>query len=554
MSHSSCIEKIECPKCGSSDGNQVFHSEKDGYTSYCFSCSTYDGDPYRDKPKDYKPVKVGKTAEQIAQELKEIGEYQTKDLPDRKLKRGSLEYFGVKTGVSEEDGQTVVSHFYPYTKNDEIVGYKVRIVEGKKFFSLGTMRDVDAFGWNQAKLTGSRKLFITAGEIDAMSLLKILKDYQRGTQYADDDPAVISVPKGEAHAAEFISKNYSKYSKMFKEIVYIGDQDEPGKKAAKEVSIRCPGILTVDLPVKDISEGLRQGISKRIAQACLFQSAPPKNTRVISATSLYEDALKPPEFGFPYPWKALTKITRGIRLGESVYFGSGVKNGKSVVVNALAAHAITNLGWSVMLVKPEEQVAKTYKMVAGQVAGVPFDNPEIEFNRSAFDSAVKKIGDKLFLLDAYQEISWSTLKQDIIYAASQGVKMVVIDPITNLTNKLDAATANTELQSIAQEISSLAMDLQIAVFLFCHLKSPDSGPPHERGGKVLSHQFAGSRAMMRSSNIMIGLEANRDPDLPEEQRNLRKLVVLENRESGETGVVNLSWSKSTGLFTEYEEL
>lgn len=554
MSHSSCIEKIECPKCGSSDGNQVFHSEKDGYTSYCFSCSTYDGDPYRDKPKDYKPVKVGKTAEQIAQELKEIGQYQTKDLPDRKLKKGSLEYFGVKTGVSEEDGQTVVSHFYPYTKNDEIVGYKVRIVEGKKFFSLGTMKDVDAFGWSQAKLTGSRKLFITAGEIDAMSLFKILKDYQRGTQYADDDPAVISVPKGEAHAAEFISKNYSKYSKMFKEIVYIPDQDGPGLEAAKAVSVKCPGILIAELPVKDISEGLKQGISKRIAQAVLFQSAVPKSTSLVLADSIYEEALKPPEYGFDYPWKKLTKMLRGQRFGETCYWGAGVKQGKSVLVNALAAHAIQKLGWKVMLVKPEEPLAKTYKMVAGQLMGIPFENPEVDFDKDAFSKARDIIGDNLFLLDAYQEISWENLKRDIIYASSQGVKMVIIDPLSNLTNKLDAATANTELQSIAQELSRLSMDLQIVVHIFCHLKSPDSGLPHERGGKVLSSQFAGSRAMMRSCNAMIGLEGSRDPELPEEQRNLRKLVVLENRESGETGVVHLSWSRNTGLFTEYEQI
>ena len=96
------------------------------------------------------------------------------------------------------------------------------------------------------------------------------------------------------------------------------------------------------------------------------------------------------------------------------------------------------------------------------------------------------------------------------------------------------------------------MDLNIAVFIFCHLKAPESGDPHERGGKVLSSQFAGSRAMMRSCHLMIGLEGNKNPDKPEEERNLRRLVVLENRESGQTGVVNLSWNRNTTLFTEFK--
>src|SRR5690606_6439446 len=372
-----------------------------------------DGDPYRDKPKDYKPVKVGKTAEQIAQELKEIGEYPTKDLPDRKLKRGSLEYFGVKTGVSEEDGQTVVSHFYPYTKNDEIVGYKVRVVEGKRFFSLGTMKDVDAFGWSQAKLTGSRKLFITAGEIDAMSLFKILKDYQRGTQYANDDPAVISVPKGEAHAAEFISKNYSKYSKMFKEIVYIPDQDGPGLEADKAVSVKCPGILIAELPVKDISEGLKQGISKRIAQAVLFQSSKPKNTRIVQASDLFEAAKEKPVMGYSWPWKHLTKTTRGIRMGETIYIGASQKMGKSDVVNTLIAHFIKEHGWKVFAVKPEENNKKTIKMVANKLTGKFYHDPEKEFDMKAFDQACKTIGDNLILLNLFQTLKWETVKHDI---------------------------------------------------------------------------------------------------------------------------------------------
>ena len=126
----------------------------------------------------------------------------------------------------------------------------------------------------------------------------------------------------------------------------------------------------------------------------------------------------------------------------------------------------------------------------------------------------------------------------------------MIDPITNLTNGMDAASANTKLQEIAQELSALALDLNVVIFIFCHLRNPDSGPPHERGGEVLSAQFAGSRAMARSCNLMLGLEGNRDPNLSPEERNVRTLVLLEDREFGETGRFGLYWDKNTGLFNE----
>jgi twinkle protein len=106
------------------------------------------------------------------------------------------------------------------------------------------------------------------------------------------------------------------------------------------------------------------------------------------------------------------------------------------------------------------------------------------------------------------------------------------------------------LQEIAQELAAMALDLNTVIFIFCHLRNPDGGPPHERGGEVLSSQFAGSRAMARSCNLMLGLEGNRDPNLSNEEKNLRTLVLLEDREFGQTGRFKLFWDERTGLFNE----
>ena len=220
------------------------------------------------------------------------------------------------------------------------------------------------------------------------------------------------------------------------------------------------------------------------------------------------------------------------------------------MVNQLAAYLIEVIGWKVFLVKPEEANEKTYKLVCGKVAKKRFTDPKVPFDEDAFDKAGEVIGDSLMMLDLYQHVGWQTLQVDIRHAAANGCKAVFIDPITNLTNGMSAANANEALQGIAQELSALAKDLDIVVFIFCHLRNPDGGPSHERGGEVLSSQFAGSRAMARSCNLMLGLEGNRDPSLPSEQQNIRQFVILENRETGEVGRFPFYWDSNTTIFTE----
>lgn len=207
-------------------------------------------------------------------------------------------------------------------------------------------------------------------------------------------------------------------------------------------------------------------------------------------------------------------------------------------------------GLKVLMAKPEEANVKTYQLMVGKAAGRIFHDPKVPFDHAAYDKASPLIWDNLCMVNLYQHMGWKTLEADIRMAAAMGCKAIFIDPITNLTANMDSAQANTALQEIATTLSSMALDLDVVIFVFCHLKAPENGLPHELGGKVFSNQFAGSRAMMRSCNYMIALEGNKSEDLPEEQRNVRTLKVLEDREFGQVGHTTLFWDKATGLFSE----
>lgn len=548
-----CVEKIrhDDPRCGK-HALQVFLADDGTYNGYCFSCGKYEADPYKDQPRGYKPQVVKKTQEQIEAEIKEIrDEYPIVALPDRKLRADSLAYFGIKIGVSEEDGQTPASHFYPYYRDGALVGYKCRIIEGKRMWSLGDCGDVDLFGWEQAVAAGGKKLYITEGEIDAVSLYQALRDKAKGTQYENLHPPVVSLPHGAGAAGKDLARLAKTVGKTFKEIVFVFDMDDAGRRAVEAGMLIFPNAVSATLPGKDFNQCVMDGRQIAAVNAVVFGASRPKNSRLIQASSLREAAKAPPVFGVSWPWKHITEATRGIRLGETIYIGAGQKQGKSEVVNQVAAHLMKEHGWNVFLCKPEEANNKTFKMIAGKMVGKFFHDPTKAFDEVAYDRAADLIGDRLFLMNLYQHVDFDVLKADIIEAVKvHDVKAVFIDPITNFTNGMAAAEANTKLQEIAQELAAMALDLGIVIFIFCHLRNPDGGPSHERGGDVLSSQFAGSRAMARSCNLMLGLQGNRDPDLPPEERNMRNLVLLEDREFGNTGRYGLYWDLNTGIFNE----
>ena len=547
-----CIEKLP-HSCGTSDALQIFQSDRTGeYTGYCYACDTYVPEPYGNKRPSFKP-KIKKSVAETEEELNEINALKTFTLTDRKLSKEYLEYFGVKVAVSEQDGTSPVIHYYPYFNNNVLSAYKARLIAGKQFWSIGNIKDVELFGWKQALETGAKTLYITEGELDAVALFQALKEKAKGTDWEKFSPAVVSLINGASSAKKDLVKFSSPILHNFKEIVLVFDEDAAGEEAVKAAMQVFPYAKTVDLPAKDPNDCVIKGYSLALCNAVLFKKNKPKNTRILPGSGLIQMARVAPTMGLSWPWQGMTKLTRGIRMGETIYLGSGVKMGKTTMVSTLIAHLITEHKLKVFVAQPEETPAKTFKLVVGKVAKRIFHDPEIPFDYDAYDKSAPLVGDNVHILDLYQSLDWNTLRVDITTAVEDGCKAVFIDPITNLTNGIDPSQANTILQEFAQQLAYIAKDLNIVVFMFCHLKAPESGTPHERGGKVYSNQFAGSRAMMRSCNLMLGLEGNKDPDLSLEERNMRRLVILEDREFGTTGYIPLFYDSNTGLYHEIKE-
>lgn len=565
-----CLDKLP-HSCGTKKGLQVFAGENGNVDGYCFACATYVPNPYgEERSNESLPAPKVKSEQEKKEELLEVGTYPSLDVPSRKLRGDLLELFGVKTSLSEEDGKTPTAMYYPYYKDGKLIGYRIRTLGDKKFWCVGSTKDADLFGWERAKASGAKRLIITEGEDDAMALTRILERYTK-TEYRDYMPAVVSLTHGSGSAKRDLARFKSEIGKYFREVALCFDNDVAGEKAVKEAKLVLPNALTITLPGKDAQECLANGNSKAAFNAVQFKASEVKTTKLIFGDSLHEEGRKSPTWGdLTWPWDHLNKVTRGIRYGETIYIGAGVKMGKSEIVNALGAHFIKVHDIKVFMCKPEEANVKSYKLLASKLVGSIFHDPSRDFDFEAYDKAGEILKGKLAMVNLYQHLGWESLKSDIISAVEWGAKAVFIDPITNLTNGDNAGDANSKLQEIAQELSSMAMDYNIVIFIFCHLKAPEGSVtkekrekfyhdgkyiglgncPHEMGGDIYSSQFAGSRAMMRSCNLMLGLEGNKDSEIPEEARNMRNIKLLEDREFGETGVFPLYWDKKTSLFKE----
>ena len=497
---------------------------RDGVSWHCDRCGYHEG-------KEIKEEKMNIT---------DVATFSSEAIGERKIRKEVVGHFNVKMGRSETTGE-VDSHFYPITKEGKTTGYKVRKLP-KEFYSVGDGKGaIELFG--QAVVPrGGKKLLITGGELDCLAAYQMLYD-----KYPNFKPSVVSLPKGENASA--VADNLE-YVLSFEEVLIYTDMDKPGREAAESIcSLLGSKAKLVITSEKDACDMLKVGKQAEFINA-FFNAKVYAPDGFVTVDDVYEEATAMPVWGKAWPWPSMTKLTYGRRLGEGIYFGAGVKVGKSEAVNQIVHHITQVEGGKVAVFKLEEKPAMTVRKIAGKIMHKQFHIPDGDFTQEELIEGVSKVRGGPVFYDSYGSTSWDKLKAAIRHAVvAEGCQDIIIDPLTRLTTGMDAAQANTELERISDEISKMAKDLGFFYMFFCHLKSPQTGKPHEEGGKVHSNQFTGSRAMMRACYYMVGIE--RDKTLEDEvARNMSTFVLLEDRAFGNSGNFPVFYDRQTGDYLE----
>jgi len=538
------IKDHPCPACREnghdSAGNHLLEFDDGG--KYCPKKEHHISvRPYKEGVGNIKALVEAEDRAINTSEIKGIDKLPTTALKGRGISEKVASHYGTRVEYSSKTGEEK-AYFCPVTKEGKIIAYKKRLLP-KSFYWVGSIKGKkpELFGQAQCQ-PGGKKLLITEGYEDMAAACQML-----WAKYPDFVPNVVSLIHGDK--ATSVSDNID-FVSSFDEVLIYTDKDDAGKKVGEEIAkLVGAKALMVTTTEKDANDMLKKGKQKEFINA-FFQPQPYAPEGFITVDDIFEEATAMPTWGKSWPWPTLTKKTYGRRLGEGAYFGAGVKIGKSEAVNQIVHHVTQVEKGKIAVFKLEEKPAMTIRKIAGKIKHKQFHIPDGDFTQEELIDGVNAARSGVVLYDSYGATSWDTLKVAIRHAVLvEGCEDIIIDPLTRLTAGMDSSAANTELDRIADEISTMAKDLGFFYMIFAHLKAPQNGRPHEEGGQVHSNQFTGSRAMMRAAYYFIGIQRNKleeDPVL----RNTSTFVLLEDRAFGNSGSFEVFFDRSTGDYLE----
>lgn len=465
-------------------------------------------------------------------------QYDYKDLAKRKIPEAICKQFRYGIGADKHGNIVQIANYFD--KDKQLVGQKLRY-PNKDFKFIGDAKASTMFGQSLWGNSG-KKLVITEGEIDALS-------YATAT---DGKYPVVSLKNGAQAAKKEIAQHID-WINGYEEVYIWFDNDDVGREAVNDVVHLIPAdkLRIIRHPdYKDANEVLLYKGKAGVLNA-FYNAERYKPDDIVTPLDLLDTVAEPIQVGFPYAYSALTQMLYGRRFGEVVTIGAGVSVGKTDFVMTQVAHDISK-GWKVATFMLEQSVKETILRTAGKIDGKHYHLPNHEFDKEKLKATVSGMDGKLFMFDNFGANTWEIIREKIRYMAyNYECRIFYIDNLTALNSH--AADERRNLDALMSEVAGLAKELDIWIMLVSHLNPPKKGASHEAGGRTEQNQFTGSRAIMRWSYTMLGIERNTLHEEPDE-RNKGLIRVLKDRFSGSaTGrTVGFYYDRDTGLVHETE--
>lgn len=462
-------------------------------------------------------------------------------IQDRGLDKEACEFFGIRSTVNAAGD--ITQHHYPiHNDGGKLVGYKTRYCADKSFKTTRSEAAKTLFGQHKAG-KGGKLLVITEGELDAASAHQMFKS--RGKNYK-----VVSLPTGANTRA---IRDNIEYLESFETIAIAFDQDEPGQEAAKEVA----GILTpgrcklMKFSEKDPNDLLQAGKSAEFFNS-LWNASEHRPDGICGVEDLYEDAIKPVEWGMSWPWPKLTEATFGYRRKEIYGIGAGSGSGKTEFFKECINHVIHTHNNPAGVLFLEEPAAKTLKVLAGKKFNKRFHIPGEDWTVDELKDGINDLKGKVYLYNHFGAKNWDHIRSKIKYMVTAlGIKDIFLDHLTALVAQED--NEYKALNRIMEELATLAQELDCTIFYISHLRKAN-GTPHEEGGRVSADQFKGSGSIVFWSDFLFGLERDQQAE-DKDERDTTTFRVLKDRNTGlSTGLTfKLEYQHDTGRWVEKSE-
>ena len=542
----SCWYKTSCPSCGSSDGNQVYTYDDKPNDSFCFACDTYHPSVSNSEvvPRYIKPYKAD-----TMKDLEHIKALPILGIEDRKIRQETASTYRVRASVSQEDGTTITHIYSPDTLKGQLTGYECKEVSSKKFSSIGDRKgELDL--WGSWTCVGGNKLFITEGRLDAMALHQTINEYN-GDKYKDFKASVVSLTRGASGAVKDLLNNKALFSK-YKEIVLVFDGDDAGAKATKECLKLFPLFKVAKLSMKDPCDMLVAGKEKELYESCVFNASVERQGEVVDVSDIIENAMLKPQMGISFPWPTVTKACFGIRPHTIHCVGAAPKIGKTDHQHQLVHHLVYNEGVKVGMFDLENSPVKTAKKLASKQAKKDFTRPDTIYEDSELRSTLESLDGKVRFYDRSGSRDWEDIRTAITEMhLLDGINIFIIDPITALISRFSSGEANDELNKICTDVSDLCSLYPITLFFYSHVNPKHkTSTPHEKGARVYSSEFTGSRAMEKWMHYGHGISRDRTDECPEERKNMSEFYMLFDRDFGQSYTCDVYFDEQTVTYLE----
>ena len=495
------IGRLPCPftDCGSSD---AFCWNDDKQTGHCKSCDT--GYPNRKQThawaRNEYPLK--ERTPPLTQRPVTSSTYEG----IRGIDADVCQLYGIQKQL--DDTGSPVRYAFKWPGNVKYRGY-----DEKKFWlkDKGSIDDLFGPDFNKGS---SNRIYITEGEFDAASLYQIL-----GKTFP-----VKSLPSA-TMSERFLKKNYD-YLNSFKEVVYAGEQDAPGKAAAEKLYELFPSKFFY-VPMskhKDANEFLTAGASDDLMwSARKPQRFSPDNFYLgdldIETTIRTEN----PYSYVPTGHAGLDDKIRGLVKGGITFVKAPRGGGKTEMVRFFECGLLTSSPEvKIAMMHMEEQRSTTYRSMATYELGINVRTKEDAASNGVSEDDVIKAAQKIaddrtvvFELRSHDD-PMKVLDYVRMAAVVYGVDYVFIDHVQRLAylSQGGADGATSLLTAIGSRMAQLAKELDIGVIFISQVN--DDGRT----------KYAGS--LEEEAIICIKLERDVESE-DEDVRNTTTFVVDKNR-------------------------
>lgn len=535
---------------------------------------------YRDKNKEYKSMK--KDFNYINETVNEVLQYPFAAVPERGLKKETLEYFGCRVKLTETAPQMVSAMYFPaYSKDGKkITGYQKKDFTIPKedpghFTAIGSVRNTCMLYGQKQCQHGGKKLFLTEGWLDMMSAFQALKDISIKNGYGHINPSVCSIVNGTSNSDKSVAHNED-FVKSFGQVIIAMDNDsrksvEPeniirGKEATDLIGsyLSSNNLFVPNYPENrnDLNEILCEDGAKALNDLLLWNVKPFQAEKIITFDEAitFEEAIAPVEKGIMFDnFPKFNEALLGLRPHELTTITGLSGTGKSSFAFELCYQCVLQ-GHKVGLIMLEDPLQKTQQRISARYLKVNpreyFINPRgcgksEEALKEAWNFSINP--DNFIVLKHFGSIPTKVLMSKIKSLTASGCEIILLDHANMCVSGLNTDDERKDLDILYTELAAFRAAHPIHMIVVAHVDKKSgvqelTRPTEPKWNYINMYSLRGTAGMTQLSCNIILLH---NELLPSGKRGRVMLGIPKNRSMGVLGDLDIVCTDyKSGMFID----